>query len=92
MIEVALDSCSGIRVEVCRICEFVWFDSGETQTLQARPLPKAPTPPPQKVREAIALAKVQQLAEQARGPDFDSAPPDEWWKSIGAFFRDAGRI
>src|SRR6266536_3911360 len=36
MIEVALDSSSGIRVEVCRICEFVWFDSGETQTLQAR--------------------------------------------------------
>jgi membrane associated rhomboid family serine protease len=34
----------------------------------------------------MALAKVQQLAEQARGPDFDSAPPDEWWKSIAAFF------
>jgi Zn-finger nucleic acid-binding protein len=92
MIEVALDSGSGIRVEVCRICEFVWFDSGETQTLKARPLPKPPTPLPQKVREAIALAKVQQLAEQARSPDFDSAPPDEWWKSIAAFFRDADRI
>src|SRR6266536_4928390 len=82
MIEVALDSSSGIRVEVCRICEFVWFDSGETQTLQARPLPK---PKPQKAREAIALAKVQHLAEQARGPDFDSAPLDEWWKSMAAF-------
>jgi Zn-finger nucleic acid-binding protein len=92
MIEVALDSSSGIRVEVCRICEFVWFDSGETQTLQARPLPKPPTPLPQKVREAVALAKVQQLTEQARGPDFDSAPPHEWWKSIAAFFQDAGGI
>jgi Zn-finger nucleic acid-binding protein len=94
MIEVALDSSSGIRVEVCRICEFVWFDSGETQTLQVRPLPK-PKPQvvlPQKAREAIALAKVQQLAAQARGSDFDSASPDEWWKSIAAFFRDAGRI
>jgi Zn-finger nucleic acid-binding protein len=94
MIEVALDSSSGIRVEVCRLCEFVWFDSGETQTLQARPLPK-PKPQvvlPQKTREAIALAKVQQLAEQARGPDFDTAPPGEWWKSIAAFFRDADRI
>src|SRR5438270_13888286 len=39
MIEVALDSSSGIKAEVCRICEFVWFDAGETQTLQARPLP-----------------------------------------------------
>jgi len=88
MIEVALDSSSGIRVEVCRICEFVWFDSGETQTLQARPLPKPKMQVilPQEAREAIALAKVQQLGEQARGSDFDSAAPDEWWKSIAAFF------
>src|SRR5207245_5981471 len=86
MFEVALDSSSGIKIEVCRICEFVWFDAGETQTLQARPLPKPPVPLPQKMRETIALAKVQQLAEQARGSDFDSAPPDEWWKSIAAFF------
>jgi Zn-finger nucleic acid-binding protein len=40
MIEVALDSTSGIRVEVCRICEFVWFDAGEAQSLQPKPLPK----------------------------------------------------
>src|ERR1700757_2186031 len=87
MIEVALDSSSGIKVEVCRICEFAWFDAGETQTLQVRPPPNPPPPPlPQKAREAIALARVQQLAEQARGPDFDSVPPDEWWKSIAAFF------
>ena len=87
MIEVALDSSTGIKVEVCRICEFVWFDASETQTLQVRPSPKPPPPPlPQEAREAIALAKVQQLAEQARGSDFDSVPPDEWWKSIAAFF------
>jgi membrane associated rhomboid family serine protease/Zn-finger nucleic acid-binding protein len=87
MIEVALDRSSGIKVEVCRICEFVWFDAGETQTLQVRPPPKPPPAPlPQAAREAIALARVQQLAEQARGPDFDSVPPDEWWKSIAAFF------
>jgi len=86
MIEVALDSSSGIKVEVCKICEFVWFDKGETQPLQVRPPPKPPPALlPQKAREAIALARVQQLAEQARGPDFDSAPPDEWWKSIAAF-------
>ena len=76
MFEVALDSSSGIRIEVCRICEFVWFDAGETQPLQVRLSPKPLPPPlPQEAGEAIALAKVQQLAEQARGPDFDSAPP-----------------
>ncbi|HKR54300.1 MAG TPA: zf-TFIIB domain-containing protein, partial [Chthoniobacterales bacterium] len=86
MIEVALDSSSGIKVDVCRICEFVWFDAGETQPLQVRPLAKPPPAPlPQKARAAIALAKVQQLAEQAHGSGFDSGPPDEWWKSIAAF-------
>ena len=88
MLEVGLDRSSGIKIEVCRICEFVWFDAGETQALQARPLPKSKPQVilPQEAREAIALAKVQQLAEQARGSDFDSAPPDAWWKSIAAFF------
>src|SRR5438067_4777058 len=38
MIEVALTNSDGPRVEVCRICEFVWFDAGETQSLQPRPL------------------------------------------------------
>jgi len=28
----------------------------------------------------------QNRREQARGSEFDSAPPDEWWKSIAAFF------
>jgi len=82
MIEVALDSSSGIRIEICRICEFVWFDAGETQPLQVRP---PPPPLRQEAREACALAKVRQLAEQARGSDLDSAPLHEWWKSIAAF-------
>lgn len=87
MIEVALDSSSELKVEVCKICEFVWFDKGETQSLQVRPPPEPPPAPlPQEAREAIALARVQQLTEQARGPDFDSAPPDEWWKSIAAYW------
>jgi membrane associated rhomboid family serine protease/Zn-finger nucleic acid-binding protein len=85
MIEVALDSSSGIRIEVCRICEFVWFDAGETQSLQPRPLLKSPAPLPQEAREGIAIAKVKALAEEARGSDFDSAALDEWWKQIAAF-------
>ena len=87
MIEVALDSSSGIKVEVCRICEFVWFDAGETQRLQVRPLSKPPPAPlAEKARQTIALATIQQLAEQARSPDFDSALPREWWQQIAAFF------
>jgi Zn-finger nucleic acid-binding protein len=86
MIEVALDSSSRIRIEVCRLCEFVWFDAGETQPLQVHPAPKPLPPPlPEEAREAIALATVQQLAAQAHRSDFESAPREEWWKSIAAF-------
>ncbi|PYJ40381.1 MAG: hypothetical protein DME81_01065, partial [Verrucomicrobia bacterium] len=41
---------------------------------------------PQATREAIAMLKVQELAEQARGSDFDSAPPDEQWKQVAAWW------
>jgi Zn-finger nucleic acid-binding protein len=86
MIEVALDGSGGIKVEVCRICEFVWFDAGETRPLQVRPLPQPPPAPlPQKAREALALARVQQMTERARAPNFERAAPDEWWRSIAAF-------
>jgi Zn-finger nucleic acid-binding protein len=86
MIEVALDNSSGIRVEVCRICEFVWFDAGETGSLQVQPASKSPPAAlSQETREAVALAKVQQLAEQARAPDSDSVASEEWWKRIAAF-------
>ena len=42
MIEVAADSSGGIKIEVCKVCEFLWFDAGETQPLQVRPPPKPP--------------------------------------------------
>ena len=76
MIEVALDNSSGIRVEVCRICEFVWFDAGETQSLQVQAASKTGPAP---------LAKVQQLPEEARGANSGSVASQEWWKQIAAF-------
>lgn len=86
MIEVALDNSSGIRVEVCRICEFVWFDAGETQSLQVQPASKsAPAALPQEARLAVALAKVQQLGEQTRDANSYSVVSEEWWKNIAAF-------
>jgi len=86
MVEVALSDSASVRVDVCRICHFVWFDAHETETFVPRTLPAAPPQLPQKVREAIAIAKVQELAQEARGSDFDSSPPDELWKQIAAFF------
>src|SRR6266704_1515052 len=85
MIDVALAENATVKVDVCRLCHFVWFDTHEVETLVPRPLPAAPPKMPQAAREAIAMLKVHELVEQARGSDFDSAPPDEWWKRIAAF-------
>ena len=86
MLEVALSDSAKVNVDVCRHCHFVWFDAHEIDSLTAQPIPPKPPELPQAAREQLALAKVQQLAEEARGSDWDSAPPDEPWKYIAGFF------
>ncbi|HET9419439.1 MAG TPA: hypothetical protein VFO30_08870, partial [Chthoniobacterales bacterium] len=86
MLEVALSDDAEVNVDVCRHCHFVWFDAREIDTLVPQPLPVPAPELSQEAREQIALAKVQELAAEARGSDFDSAPPDERWKQIVAFF------
>jgi len=86
MIEVKLSDKATVRVDVCRICHFVWFDAHEVDTLVPRPVPSAPPEMPQKAREAVAMLKLQQMAEEAHRPDFYSEPPDEWWQQIAHFF------
>jgi len=85
MLEVTLSQNAQIRVDVCQHCHFVWFDAHEMDSLAPRKF-AAPVPElPQEARELIAMEKVKQIAEEARGSDFDSAPPDEAWKQIAGF-------
>src|SRR5919106_188014 len=86
MIEVALSSPANINVDVSRFCPLVCFDVREPEDLIPFPPPPPRSELPQQARELIAIEKVKQLAEEARGSDFDSAPPDESWKQIAAFF------
>jgi Zn-finger nucleic acid-binding protein len=86
MIEVALSDQAGVRVDVCRICHFVWFDAHEVDTLVPRPLPPQTKEMPEKARQAIAMLKVQQLAQQAREPEVSSLPADSLWNAISEFF------
>jgi membrane associated rhomboid family serine protease/Zn-finger nucleic acid-binding protein len=86
MLAVPLSDDAGVAVDLCKHCHFVWFDAGEVDTLKPRPLPPAEPELPQEARELLAMEKVRQLAEEARGSDFDSAPPDEQWKTIAGFF------
>ena len=92
MIEVASSDRANMNVDVCQRCHFVWFDTREVDTLIPRPLPPAQAELPQKARELLAIEKVKRLAEEARGSDFGSVPPDEFWKQIAACFWHARRI
>jgi membrane associated rhomboid family serine protease len=76
-----------LKLGVCKRCEFVWFDATEYESIP--PLPPKPKDPlevdekdlPQAAREALALYKVQQIAERAREEDPE---PDANWKAVPA--------
>jgi membrane associated rhomboid family serine protease/Zn-finger nucleic acid-binding protein len=86
MIEVPLSESAQVDVDVCQHCHFVWFDAHEMDMLAPRQFPAPAAEVPQKARELIAVEKVNQIAEEAQGSDFDSAAPDEGWKQIAGFF------
>lgn len=72
---------SGVDLDVCLHCHFVWFDRGEMELLT--PIPAAPSDGmTQSQREAFAMMKVEALANEGHGSDFDSEPPDTWWEWI----------
>lgn len=76
MIEVAATNQPEPRVDVCRLCHFVWFDAEEISHFA--PLPDAKPPKlRQNAREVLALVKVKRMA---------SEPTDPWWRQIAEFF------
>jgi Zn-finger nucleic acid-binding protein len=56
-----------LRIDVCRLCHFLWFDADELARFT--PLPPKPEPAeqelPPEARQALAIAQVQLMAEQA---------------------------
>jgi membrane associated rhomboid family serine protease/Zn-finger nucleic acid-binding protein len=80
-----------LELDVCRRCEFVWFDAAE---YEAVPLPLKPKEfgevdekdLPPAAREALALYRVQKIAEQAQAEENAAPLPDENWKTVPAIF------
>ena len=81
-----------LELDVCKRCEFVWFDATEYEAIP--PPPPKPREPgdvdekelPQAAREALALYKVQRIAEEARAQGDNDPLPDEGWKTVPALF------
>ncbi len=68
MIEVSATSGEQpLRIDVCRLCHFLWFDADEL--VQLTPLPPQPAPREPELsteaRQALALAQVEMVAQQA---------------------------
>ncbi len=84
MREVPISGTTGApRVDVCRRCEFLWFDPSEFEQLPSRPAPEEP-PLSEQAQEILATAKAQAIAERARGGEYSTEPPDELWKYLPA--------
>jgi membrane associated rhomboid family serine protease/Zn-finger nucleic acid-binding protein len=79
-----------LQLDLCRRCEFVWFDAGEYESLPPASLrPRAlgdidPLDLPPAAREILAMKKVRELAKGES--DFGDEGPDETWKTVPALF------
>lgn len=90
MIEVP---CPGVaapqNVDVCSMCQFMWFDRTEYEALPQVPLPTPVEELPEKVREELALLTVALMKEQSDASNETQQPPDEWWQWIPADATDS---
>ena len=62
-------------LDVCRLCQFVWFDPREFAQLPPLPPPPAEPELPPEARQALAMVQVELIAERAREAP---QPADEW--------------
>ena len=81
MIEVAATDEPEPRIEVCKICHFLWFDADELARLT--PLPPKPNAPEEemsaKAREALAIAEVEMMGRAAQR---EKEATDEVWVQL----------
>ena len=70
-------------LDVCTVCQVVWFDNGEYAALPS--LPKKATwaeTLPQETRERLALLELERIRERAKGSELGENAPEAWWQWI----------
>lgn len=71
-----------VHIDVCPLCQFIWFDPAEYERLPAlREKPQAEPTLSANAREKIAEIEIRKWDERY-GDEFDSEVPEEWWKII----------
>ncbi len=85
MLEVAVAAnADSLKLDVCKPCEFVWFDATEYESSPSIPLlpkPPPPTPAETEARAKLAIYEARMLAEESR-----EEWPDARWKTVPALF------
>ena len=89
MIEVAATDQPEPRIEVCRLCHFLWFDADELSRLT--PLPPKPREEEERLsaegRQALAIAEVELMR---RAAELEKNPTDEVWLRLARIFASIG--
>ncbi len=83
--EITEETVTGpVEIDVCRPCQFFWFDLGETEQLPAAAVaePGAKSELDPRVREAVALAEIEIIRKRYENADLGSDVPDAWWKVL----------
>jgi membrane associated rhomboid family serine protease/Zn-finger nucleic acid-binding protein len=71
------------NLDVCTVCQFIWFDYGEFATLPRIPVvSKVENTLPEEARLKMALFKIEQIKVDARRKDFSDNTPEEGWQWI----------
>ena len=79
MVETRAD---GLALDVCKLCQFVWFDAQEFERMPVeKPLLAKYSEPRSSAKEALAMYEVERMAEQAQ-----ESGPSETWQYVPAMF------
>lgn len=87
MIEVALSEQAKVKVDVCKLCHFVWFDAHEVESLTAKPVEEILQEKQEhKDRERIAAEKMKHFAEQVDQYQLTTTSRSELWRAMASVF------
>lgn len=71
----------GPSVDVCRVCQFVWFDASEYEQIPVEPAPRPGPAMPDRAAEILATAQAEAIAKRSER-EFGSEAPKELWKYL----------
>ncbi len=74
-------------LDVCTGCHFIWFDTGEYERMPKTPIPTSELEQlSPEGKDAVALARLEVLKEEAKDRKLGLSGPEHWWELIPGLF------